>query len=147
MGRKGQKLFPTISFLCSEEYNKRLPCICYVLHFYYLGRWLGTIISDIIRNTVSYVCFKPVIVQFRMLICLAAIVVSEYMKVKWHSRKEWMTEHMNTQTFFADTIFFLMVGQELRNHLVCLPHLTAGVTKPLERWSDLVVGIKRQECV
>ena len=43
-----------------------------------------------------------------------------------------MTKHMNTQTFFTDMIFFLMVGQELRNHLVCLPHLTAEVTKALE---------------
>ena len=66
-------------------------------------------------------------------ISLAVVVVSEYMKVKWRTRKEWMTEHMDTQTFFTDTIFFLMVGRELRNHLVCLSHLTAGVTKALER--------------
>lgn len=66
-------------------------------------------------------------------VSLAVVVVSEYMKVKWHTRREWMIEHMNTQTFFTDTIFFLMVGQELRNHLVCLPHLRAEVTKALER--------------
>lgn len=39
-------------------------------------------------------------------VSVAVMFVSEYVKEKWHIRKEWVTERINLQAFFTDMIFF-----------------------------------------
>lgn len=76
--------------------------LCFACHFYYLRRCHDPHYHEIIGNTMWLQASNCAIYS----VSVAVMFVSEYVKEKWHIRKEWVTERINLQAFFTDMIFF-----------------------------------------